>query len=364
MAQIAADELDVAIARIVVQIRRHRADARTRATPPAASRCSSAASRCGWSAPRCARCSSTQPRRRSAARRASCRSATAQFLRGGSRPARITGRSPARSIWPQRHRRAPAQSRRRITRSSAVSAARLDLPAKVFGEPAFVHDMTARRHAARARGAPAQSRRDARRRSTRPRSGAPPRAAIEIVRDGNFVAIRRRRRDSRRGRGGGRRQRTSRWDERRAAQRRCSRRRAGCCSSPSHRPRRRRAEPADPRTAASAARRPTPGCTSRTPRWRRPAGSRVYRDGQLTVWTHSQGVYPLRDALARTLEARSGRRSPCITCRAPGCYGHNGADDAAADAAVIAMRRPGAPVRVRWRREEEFGFEPVSPPWW
>ncbi len=45
----------------------------------------------------------------------------------------------------------------------------------------------------------------------------------------------------------------------------------------------------------------------------------------------------------------------------PGCYGHNGADDAAADAAVIAMRRPGRPVRVRWRRDEEFGFEPVSP---
>ena len=44
----------------------------------------------------------------------------------------------------------------------------------------------------------------------------------------------------------------------------------------------------------------------------------------------------------------------------PGCYGHNGADDAAADAAVIAMHRPGTPVRVRWRREEEFGFEPVS----
>lgn len=47
--------------------------------------------------------------------------------------------------------------------------------------------------------------------------------------------------------------------------------------------------------------------------------------------------------------------------RGPGCYGHNGADDAAADAAVIALRRPGVPTRVRWRREEEFGFEPVSP---
>src|SRR4029077_9442513 len=45
----------------------------------------------------------------------------------------------------------------------------------------------------------------------------------------------------------------------------------------------------------------------------------------------------------------------------PGCYGHNGADDTAADAAVIAVRLPGRPIRVRWRRQEEFAFEAVSP---
>src|SRR5271155_2711742 len=86
----------------------------------------------------------------------------------------------------------------------------------------------------------------------------------------------------------------------------------------------------------------------------------VYREGRLQVWTHSQGVYPLRDALARTLKL-----DPAVISvkhvQGPGCYGHNGADDAAADAAVIAFRMPGKPVRVRWRREEEFGFEPVSP---
>jgi len=43
-----------------------------------------------------------------------------------------------------------------------------------------------------------------------------------------------------------------------------------------------------------------------------------------------------------------------------GCYGHNGADDAALDAAVIAMQIPDHCIRVQWRREEEFGFEPVS----
>jgi nicotinate dehydrogenase subunit B len=78
------------------------------------------------------------------------------------------------------------------------------------------------------------------------------------------------------------------------------------------------------------------------------------------VWTHSQGVYPLRAALARTLKLDPGS----IVVRhaqGPGCYGHNGADDAAADAAVIAFKTPGKPIRVRWRRDEEFGFEPVSP---
>ena len=86
----------------------------------------------------------------------------------------------------------------------------------------------------------------------------------------------------------------------------------------------------------------------------------VYRDGRLCVWTHSQGVYPLRDALARTLQLDPAAIS-VKHVQGPGCYGHNGADDAAADAAVLAFRMPGKPVRVRWRREEEFGFEPVSP---
>ena len=46
---------------------------------------------------------------------------------------------------------------------------------------------------------------------------------------------------------------------------------------------------------------------------------------------------------------------------APGCYGHNGADDVAVDAAVIALQIPDHCIRVQWRREEEFGFEPVGP---
>jgi hypothetical protein len=89
-------------------------------------------------------------------------------------------------------------------------------------------------------------------------------------------------------------------------------------------------------------------------------GLAVYRDGKLQVWTHSQGVYPLRAALARTLKLDPAAIS-VKHVQGPGCYGHNGADDAAADAAAIAFLKPGTSVRVQWRREEEFGFEPVSP---
>jgi CO/xanthine dehydrogenase Mo-binding subunit len=89
-------------------------------------------------------------------------------------------------------------------------------------------------------------------------------------------------------------------------------------------------------------------------------GLAIYRDGHLTVWTHCQGVFPLRSALARTLKLDPSAIS-VRHVQGPGCYGHNGADDAAADAAIIALRMPGRPIRVRWRRQEEFAFEPVSP---
>jgi nicotinate dehydrogenase subunit B len=89
-------------------------------------------------------------------------------------------------------------------------------------------------------------------------------------------------------------------------------------------------------------------------------GLAVYRDGTLTVWTHCQGVYPLRAALAKALKLEP---SSIIVqhVQGSGCYGHNGADDAAADAAIIAMQKPGQPIRVRWRREEEFIYEPKTP---
>lgn len=85
-----------------------------------------------------------------------------------------------------------------------------------------------------------------------------------------------------------------------------------------------------------------------------------FRDGHLTVRSHGQGMHPLRRNLADVL----GLPIESITAQhlhGAGCYGHNGADDAALDAALVAMRLPGKCIRLMWRREEEFGFEPVGP---
>ncbi|TMH38108.1 MAG: xanthine dehydrogenase family protein molybdopterin-binding subunit [Betaproteobacteria bacterium] len=86
----------------------------------------------------------------------------------------------------------------------------------------------------------------------------------------------------------------------------------------------------------------------------------LYKDDSLTVWTHSQGVYPLRKSIAEMLKLPEDRVQ-CIHPEGAGCYGHNGADDAGADAALIARAFPGRPVRVQWMREQEHLWEPYGP---
>jgi nicotinate dehydrogenase subunit B len=85
-----------------------------------------------------------------------------------------------------------------------------------------------------------------------------------------------------------------------------------------------------------------------------------FADGAMTVWTHTQGVYPDRQGIAEMLRMPPASVR-CIHVEGSGCYGHNGADDAAADAALIARALPGVPVRVQWTREQEHAWEPFGP---
>ncbi|OZI61996.1 xanthine dehydrogenase family protein molybdopterin-binding subunit [Bordetella genomosp. 11] len=85
-----------------------------------------------------------------------------------------------------------------------------------------------------------------------------------------------------------------------------------------------------------------------------------YDNDSMTVWTHTQGVFPLRKGLAEMLSLPQ-EKVRCVHVEGSGCYGHNGADDVAADAALIARAVPGRPVRVQWMRDQEHTWEPAGP---
>lgn len=83
-------------------------------------------------------------------------------------------------------------------------------------------------------------------------------------------------------------------------------------------------------------------------------------DGRLTCWTASQAVHDLRKQLAAMLGVANDEVR-CIYVDGAGCYGRNGHEDAAADAALLA-RAVGRPVRVQWMRADEHGWDPKGPP--
>jgi nicotinate dehydrogenase subunit B len=86
----------------------------------------------------------------------------------------------------------------------------------------------------------------------------------------------------------------------------------------------------------------------------------LHSDGRLEIWSHTQGVHVLRRELARALGLAADR----VLVRhveGSGCYGHNGADDAAMDSALLALAVPGVPVQVVWSRSDELGWAPFGP---
>jgi len=90
------------------------------------------------------------------------------------------------------------------------------------------------------------------------------------------------------------------------------------------------------------------------------AAAASWSGGKLEVWSATQGVFPLRAALAAALRIDKDT----IRVRhveGPGCYGHNGADDVALDAALLARGTEGRPVRVVNTREQEHTWEPFGP---
>jgi CO/xanthine dehydrogenase Mo-binding subunit len=352
IAQMAADALDVSLARITVR------SGDTAATPNEGYTAGSQSIQSGAMALRQACAEVRALFMAAAARKLGC-DASALTVHDG---AVLRGGAPtAEDYWtlaPHVNLAVAANGAAEATtdfKTVGTSTARLDLPDKIFGAPAFIHDiqMPGMRHARVVRQPnphavietidEAAIRRVAK-------------APVEFVRDGNFLALV--------GddeiaveRAAAAAVTAVRWDnvEQPAAsqqeatwllQRPMIDIRFGAPEAP--------AAPGTERFEATYSRAYlahasiSPSC-----------GLALYKDGHLTVWTHCQGVFPLRGALARTLKL-APEQITVQHVQGSGCYGHNGADDAAADAAIVAMQTPDVPIRIRWRREEEFVYEPKT----
>jgi CO/xanthine dehydrogenase Mo-binding subunit len=82
--------------------------------------------------------------------------------------------------------------------------------------------------------------------------------------------------------------------------------------------------------------------------------------GAIEIWSQSQSIYPTRKDIATTL----GIELDAITVhhmQGAGCYGHNGADDAALDAVLLSRAVEGQPVRLQWSHEDELAWSPYGP---
>jgi nicotinate dehydrogenase subunit B len=112
----------------------------------------------------------------------------------------------------------------------------------------------------------------------------------------------------------------------------------------------------DGRTVRATYRRPFVAHASMAPSC---AVALWHRDGRIDVWSHSQGIGNLGRAIAGALD-----RDPATVhvrhAEGAGCYGHNGADDAAFDAVLVARAMPGRPVQVLWSRQDELAWSPFS----
>lgn len=236
-----------------------------------------------------------------------------------------------------------------------TSVDRLDLPGKLAGLPSYVHDLSLERMVFGRVIRPPSRGATLRDIDTAPTQAIP--GVVAVVRDGGFLAV------------------VAEYEEVALRAADVLRRDASWDQRPTlpdedNLPAFLTSAPTDTTVIADVGQRPSTGIArSLTADYHRPylahgsigpsCAVAVAADDRLQIWTHSQGVHLLRREIARALGLAPDR----LVVRhvdGSGCYGHNGADDAAMDAAMLAMAVQGRPVQVVWSRPDELSWSPLG----
>ncbi len=238
-----------------------------------------------------------------------------------------------------------------------TNVARLDLPDKLTGRPRYLHDLTLEGQVYGRIVRPPS--RGARLRDVDPGPAQALPGVITVVRDGDFLGVVAEREEVAL-RAAERLRHDASWDERATLPDENDL--PGFLLSA-------KAETSVLAVKEAATR--TPAAWSHSARYHRPylahasigpsaAAALAQSDGRLEVWSHSQGVHVLRRELAAALDL-SPDQVLVRHVEGAGCYGHNGADDVAMDAALLARAVPGRPVHVVWSRPDELAWAPFGP---
>jgi len=240
-------------------------------------------------------------------------------------------------------------------RFTGKSIPRRDIPAKVTGGPAYVHDMrlpgmvfgrVVRPPSPRARLLSVDER----------AVGAMP-GVVAVVRDGSFLAVAAEREEQAVGAAHALRK-AAKWQEAASLPPSGSALYDHMRKQPSERNViGEKSEPADPavKTLAATFTRPYQAHAAIGPS----CAVALWEKGKLHVFSHTQGPFPLRGELAKALKIPA--TDITVTHReGSGCYGHNGADDVALDAVLCARATGGRPVKLQWMRDDEFRWEPYG----
>ena len=240
-------------------------------------------------------------------------------------------------------------------RFTGKSIPRRDIPAKVTGGPAYVHDMrlpgmvfgrVVRPPSPRAHLISLDDR------ATRAMPGV-----VAVVRDGSFLAVAAEREEQALAAANALRK-AAKWQETASLPPSGSALFDHMRKQPSQRNViGEKSDPADPavKTLAATFTRPYQAHAAIGPS----CAVALWEKGKLHVFSHTQGPFPLRGELAKALKIPA--TDITVTHReGSGCYGHNGADDVALDAALCARATGGRPVKLQWMRDDEFRWEPYG----
>ncbi len=89
----------------------------------------------------------------------------------------------------------------------------------------------------------------------------------------------------------------------------------------------------------------------------------LFKDGKMTIWSPTQSPGGGRDQIARVLKLNNDDITVNIT-RSGGGFGRRLSTEYMVEAAAIAHKIPGVPVKLTWSREQDMQFDNYRPGGW